>query len=281
MYVTEEHLRLYREEGYCVIRDFFTQREVAAMRAELARLVHDALLRNVRTEGDGKTHSEHLVNLQICPITPKSTFYRALPFHPKIVETVGRLIGNPFVFYLDQIFLKPAKIGTGTSWHQDNAYFQIGEPLRGIGMWIALHEATVANGTMHIVPGSFREKYPHERDPHSDHHICCKAPEDRAIPVELPAGGALFFSFGVAHSTRDNKSQRDRAGLALHFLNVDYIPASVWERKGTYKGFAYLCGPAATGGQVEYGIRVAGTWEAEVDRMLASEFADGQAAAHS
>ena len=38
--------------------------------------------------------------------------------------------------------------GIGTNWHQDNAYFKIRDPMRGTAMWIAAHDATIANGTI-------------------------------------------------------------------------------------------------------------------------------------
>jgi ectoine hydroxylase-related dioxygenase (phytanoyl-CoA dioxygenase family) len=73
-----------------------------------------------------------------------------------------------------------------------NAYFRISDPLKGTAMWIAVHDATVANGTLEVIPGSFREHYAHRRDPHSDHHIRCDPPEERAVPLELPAGGIVM-----------------------------------------------------------------------------------------
>jgi phytanoyl-CoA hydroxylase len=257
----------FQEQGYCIIPDMFSQREVAAMCGELDRFKREGLLRNVFTEGDGQTHSSDKINLQICPITPKSTFYRALPFHPKVIVAVGNLIGNPFVFYLDQIFLKPPKQGQGTSWHQDNAYFKVSDPSKGVGMWVALHDATLANGTLHIVPGSHKEAIPHGRDPSSDHHICCPIDESRALPVELPAGGAVFFNFGIAHSTKVNQTDNERAGLALHFLNTDFIPEEAKEKKN----FAHLTGIRASGGEREHGTRIAGTWVDEVDRIFNTE----------
>ena len=39
-------------------------------------------------------------------------------------------------------------------------------------------------------------------------------PEERAIDVERPAGGVAFF----AHATGPNTTDRERAGVALHFL---------------------------------------------------------------
>lgn len=267
MVVSLEQREQFQTDGYCIVPDMFSKQEVAAMCAELDRFKRDGLLRNVATEGDGQTHSTDKLNLQICPIAPKSTFYRALPFHLKVIVTVGHLIGNPFVFYLDQIFLKPSKQGQGTSWHQDNAYFKISNPSKGVGMWVALHDATLENGTLHIVPGSHTQRFPHERDPNSDHHIRCTIDESRALPIELPAGGAVFFNFGIAHSTKANQTDKERAGLALHFLNTDFIPDEAKEKKN----YAHLTGYQCTGGEQEYGTRVAGTWADEVARVLGTE----------
>lgn len=71
------------------------------------------------------------------------------------------------------IVLKPAGHGAGTNWHQDNAYFGILDPTQGVGMWVSVHDATVANGTMHVVPGSHGSAREHWRDGNSDHHITC------------------------------------------------------------------------------------------------------------
>lgn len=258
-------LARFRSDGICTVPDFFTPQEVAAMLAELERFKREGLLRNVATAGDGATTSTTVHNLQICPIQTKSRFYRALPFHPKIVATVGALIGDPFVFYLDQIFLKPGRTGAGTDWHQDNAYFKIADPARGVGMWTALHAATVANGTMHVIPGSHLEAFAHDRDPNSDHHIHMQADDARAVPIELPAGGVLFFNFGIAHCTKPNRTDRERAGLALHFLHADHIPGMTTWPPAT----PLLSGPDADGGTAIYGEDFRGQWPAEVDRVLA------------
>jgi ectoine hydroxylase-related dioxygenase (phytanoyl-CoA dioxygenase family) len=266
MRFTDDEIQQFRELGYVAVPHFWDEREVAAMRAELDRLKRDGLLRNVATDGDGKTHSREKANLQLCPMYPKSDFFRAMPFAPKVAEAVSQLIGDPVVLHLDQVFLKPARHGAGTNWHQDNAYFKIGDPLKGTALWTAVHDATVANGTLHVVPGSFRETYEHRRDPESDHHIRCWPPEKEAVAIELPAGGAVFFAYGVAHATRGNTTDKERAGVALHFINGEVDQ----EAQG---GFArakrpYLTGPNATGGLKEHGVKIAGTWDAEVERVL-------------
>ena len=94
--------------------------------------------------------------------------------------------------------------------------------MKGVAMWVAVHDASITNGTLHVIPGSFRKQYNHERDPYSDHHIRCHPPENKAVAVEVPAGGAVFFCYGCAHCTKDNTSLHERAGMAFHFLNTEY-----------------------------------------------------------
>ncbi len=266
MQITNDQIEQFRSEGYLAVPDFWNAEEVRAMQIELERLKQGGKLRNVATDGDGKTHSQTKVNLQLCPMWPHSDFYRAMPFADKVVDAVGRLIGDPVLLHLDQVFLKPGGHGAGTNWHQDNAYFKIADPLRGTALWTAVHEATVANGTIRVIPGSFREQYEHSRDLDSDHHIRCYPDESRARSIELPAGGALFFAYGTAHATGANTTDKERAGVALHFINANINQTAVG-------GFALgkrpiLSGPDASGGETEYGERIAGTWESEVARVL-------------
>jgi ectoine hydroxylase-related dioxygenase (phytanoyl-CoA dioxygenase family) len=243
--------------------------EVQAMRAELDRLKRDGLLRNVATEGDGKTHSQTKMNLQLCPMYPHSDFFRAMPFAPKVAEAVRQLIGDPVLLHLDQVFLKPGRHGAGTNWHQDNAYFKVGDPLKGTALWTAVHDANEANGTMRIAPDAFREKLEHTRDPQSDHHIRCYPDESRAVTIELPAGGVMFFAYGTPHATGANNTDHERAGVALHFINAEVTQEAVGGFEPGKR--PYLTGPDASGGQNEYGVQVGGTWEQEVERVLKSE----------
>jgi phytanoyl-CoA hydroxylase len=266
MSLTPSQVEQFRDEGFVAVPSFFSERETRAIQAEVERLKREGFLRNVATEGDGRTPSRSLRNLQLCPMYRQSPLFRALPFHPGVVRAVSQLIGDPVILHLDQVFLKPAGDGMGTHWHQDNAYFKISDPLKGTAMWIAVHDATVANGTLNVIPRSFLEAYDHDRDPYSDHHIRCYPPEERAVPVELSAGGVVFFCYGTAHCTRANTSDRERAGAAFHFLRADYASPDLLAPDRDYR--PYLTGPQASGGLKEYGTQVAGTWDSEVNLTL-------------
>ena len=263
---TNSEIAQFRGQGWVAKDKFWNEREVEAMRAELDRLKADGLLRNVAMAGDGETPSAELVNLQLCPMFPHSDFFRAMPFADKAIAAVRQLVGDPVVLHLDQVFLKPGKQGMGTNWHQDNAYFDIEDPLQGTAMWTAVHEATVANGTIHVIPGSYRVAYEHSPDPFSNHHIRCYPPEHEAIAIELPAGGVAFFAYGVAHCTLGNTTDKERAGVALHFINGAMDATA---KSGFQLGKRpYLSGDESTGGLNEHGAVIAGTWEREVSAVL-------------
>ncbi|MYE27554.1 MAG: hypothetical protein F4X87_10165 [Chloroflexi bacterium] len=127
-------------------------------------------------------------------------------------------------------------------------------------------EGWVANGAIHVIPGSYRVAYEHGRDPYSNHHIRCYPPEDEAIAIELPAGGVAFFAYGVAHCTLGNTTDKERAGVALHFINgaMDATAKSGF----TLGKRPYLTGDESSGGEKEHGVVVAGTWEQEVAAVL-------------
>lgn len=132
-------------------------------------------------------------------------------------------------------------------------------------MWTAVHDATVANGTLHVIPGSFRTAYEHTRDPYSDHHIRCYPDEALAVPIELPAGGVVFFAYGTAHCTKANTTDQERAGVALHFLNGEVVGPDYFNPKDGMK-HPCLTGPQADSGIAAYGKRMTGAWEQEVRR---------------
>jgi len=271
MPLSDANIRQFKTDGFTMVPHLFSKEEVDAMRADLNRLRAEGKLRNVRTEGDGKTEAANKQNLQLCPISPHSRLYKALPFADKVLDAVTSLLGEEIVLHLDQTFVKPGLKGMGTNWHQDNAYFKIADPLKGTAMWIAVDDATIANGTMRLIPGVFKTLYEHDRDPESNHHIRCYPPEELSVPVELEAGGVAFFCYGTPHATFANNTLKDRAGVAYHFLNVDQTKTSAYaERFAAAKDYhPILTGPGATHGKKEYGeVFDQSTWDEEVRKTL-------------
>ena len=99
--------------------------------------------------------------------------------------------------------------------------------MQGVALWIAIHDANPSNGTLQLIQGMHHQNLKHERDPLSDHHIRCHPPDAHPLTVELKAGGAIFFCYGVPHQTGANLSDQPRAGLVFHSIHEDSISEQV------------------------------------------------------
>lgn len=217
--LSDAQTRQFREDGFTVVPQLLERDIAKALLRELARL-----------RGDGHAWDVSLqplrevppTNLHFGDLSAHSSLVRALVLAPCLLAVATQLLGEPIVFLQDQAFWKPAFIGLGTCWHQDNTYFQLADPAAGLGIWIALHPATVANGTMRVIPGSHHQTIAHRLCPGTAYiQRAQDVDESRAVAIELAPGGAVIFHTGVLHCTGDNTSADPRAALAVHYVHAD------------------------------------------------------------
>lgn len=253
--MTAAHRAQYTELGYVAFQNVLSQKEVEAARVAL-REVTDTMMRQLETgraslqqapagatknyaglrvvaETGCAIHFESGVDPSALTLEEAELNYRKLhdydqqhPVfqdlvqHAKIRGFLGDLIGQEMVLKATMALSKPPFIGSEKPWHQDNAYFNW-LPLDLVGTcWLALDDATIDNGCMHLLVGQ------HQRGPLRHHHsIDCEILPDRidptrAIPVELAAGGALFFSALLPHQTPPNSSPERRRALQFQYRGV-------------------------------------------------------------
>lgn len=137
--------------------------------------------------------------------------------HPRVMGVLDSLLGEDKQLFQTMALVKPPQIGREKPWHQDNAYFAV-TPLEGIiGVWFAIDDARIENGCMHVIEGG------HELGPLKHHHTYdCEIEEGRidksqAVPIELKAGGALFFYGMLPHFTPPNRSGERRRSVQNHY----------------------------------------------------------------
>ena len=104
--MTDDQVSHFKREGFVVVPDFFSSDELEALRAEIVRMHDEGQMRNVATLEDRKTRNNDAQNLQLIPLDTRSELFRALPFAPKVIESVRSLLGDPVVKILDQLFMK-------------------------------------------------------------------------------------------------------------------------------------------------------------------------------
>lgn len=133
---------------------------------------------------------------------------------------------------------KPARIGESLPWHQDEAYWDPTMVYRALGSWLPLDDATLENGCMKFIPGSHRsEVMPHRHvgdDPrvHALFTTPAKADIARAVPVPVPAGGAVFHHSRTLHASGPNRTDRARRAYANEWqlapVKAETTPERPW-----------------------------------------------------
>lgn len=220
----------YACEGYVAFDAVLTAAEVEEARAALSRLVR---LKAERAPGLGRLMVQFESGVDAAAadelkVRKLMWFCEADPFlhglahgHPRIGGIVESLLGAGPILFQDMALIKPPLIGREKPWHQDNAYFSVAPLDSVLGVWIALDDATVANGCMHVLAGG------HKQGPRRHHHTfdCEIVPERRdparAVAVEIPAGGAMFFAGMLPHQTPANRSPERRRALQFHYRGAN------------------------------------------------------------
>lgn len=137
--------------------------------------------------------------------------------HPKVKMCLEGVLGKNPLSFQEMALIKPPLIGDERAWHQDDSYFAV-KPLEAVaGIWIAVDQATVENGCMHVIPGD------HKRGPIlQTKAVGCQIPKERlelnrAVPVTLRPGGMMIFSGLLPHYTPKNTSPHRRRALQFHY----------------------------------------------------------------
>jgi ectoine hydroxylase-related dioxygenase (phytanoyl-CoA dioxygenase family) len=156
---------------------------------------------------------------------------------PALLATVRALIGADIA--VENSFLITKQPGTtfAVPAHQDGINDRILlDPARAAAAWLAITDATVSNGCLHIIPRSHHGGYVRYRraDPAaaSDTNRPLTTAEafadDQFVPVPLPGGQACLMDVRLVHRSGPNRSNRTRIGL-----NVRYVaPGAVTVRDG-------------------------------------------------
>jgi phytanoyl-CoA hydroxylase len=147
-----------------------------------------------------------------------------------VVNLVAELIAPEIDVFLSQLIFKTAG-AWGQPWHQDSFYFPF-EPARPVvGVWLAVSEATLENGCLHVLPGSQVEAlHTHVADRRlgANHGYFEIIDHDmsKAQPVLMQPGDLLVFDSHLMHCSTDNESDSIRAAMVYHYAAAGTVDHS-------------------------------------------------------
>ena len=140
--------------------------------------------------------------------------------HPRILESVAPLLGGNLLLTNSVFRLKAPGSAVHYGWHQDSARIVV-DPAPVI-VYVAISDATVANGCLAVIPGS------HDRirafdlvsNPGQAHRKVARVRDvdpTRAVSLELQAGEVALFSANLIHGSAANRSLARRVAILHDF----------------------------------------------------------------
>ncbi len=205
----------YQRDGVVRIREFFSADTVAEIRAELARYIRDDLPlkpKDARTlEADGKT-IRNLWRLE-----QHNAYFKELGQRREMTELIAALVQGEPVLTGVETFSKPARIGSGVPYHQDNAYF-CQTPPDMLTVWVAIDSVTVENGSVHFIKGSHKSGMLSSKPSGVTGNsiglaVASDTPESEQFCATLAPGDATIHHCEVIHHSNPNLTEHSRLGL--------------------------------------------------------------------
>ncbi|XP_018327218.2 phytanoyl-CoA dioxygenase domain-containing protein 1 homolog isoform X1 [Agrilus planipennis] len=249
----------FESDGYVVLQDFLTEDEVNLLKAELDTLLKDMPEQENRTvfstvnkeqakskyfldsadkisyffeadalgpNGELLIPKEKSLNKVGHALHELNKNFRKITFDERVKESCFQLDFQEPVVVQSMIIFKNPGVGSEVVMHQDASYLYA-EPLKLVGFWIALEDATVENGCLWIAQGSHRSGV-HRRltrnpDKNSNEFLIYDKPApiystSSFKPVPVTKGTCILIHGQVVHYSPANKSADSRHAYTFHVL---------------------------------------------------------------
>jgi phytanoyl-CoA hydroxylase len=149
----------------------------------------------------------------------------------RLVSDLG--INDPLLLQSMYIFKQP-RIGGEVTCHQD-ATFLYTEPLRMVGLWFALEDATIENGCLWAIPGGhqlgLKSRFVRAEGGGTRFELLDDSPwpVERLQPLEVKKGTLIVLHPLLPHLSRENKSSKSRHAYTLHVIDASVLyPKENW-----------------------------------------------------
>ena len=239
MALTPEQVATFHERGYVVVADVFDQQVLGDLERELDDFVSEQAALAIAAGELTQDYAELPFDQRLGAITAETRAVAlalhgkgrlhgpaifAFMTHPRLLDTIESLTGPEIV--ASSVYRIRAKVPGSlgeVAWHQDSGFF---EPYCDDGLivtvWAPLVNATRENGCLWFWPGEHKRGL--KRHVPSDKAGLSLAaemlPQEGAVPVPVPRGGAVLFTNMTPHASFTNSTDRVRWSLDLRYQSA-------------------------------------------------------------
>jgi phytanoyl-CoA hydroxylase len=260
----------YQRDGFLVVPDFVDREVCDRLRARANELVHDfdpqGVVSIFSTHEQTRTSDEYFLEsgdkirffFEENAFFPDGTLrqdkersinkighalhdldpvFAGFSRTPEIKQLVSDLGLSEALLLQSMYIFKQPKIGGEVTCHQD-ATFLYCEPLRLIGLWFALEDATVDNGCLWVISGGhklgLKTRFMRAEAGGTRFEVFDDTPwpAENLQPLEVEKGTLIVLHPLLPHLSRENRSSRSRQAYTLHVMDASaHYPESNWLRR--------------------------------------------------
>jgi hypothetical protein len=232
---TDEQQASWESNGYYIARDVISREAATELRGVIKNQV-------LLPEPDGRPDLDPMDPMGNSPeeraarfrklgnycVTSPLIWHAAHGGEP-ILKMVRHFLGDDIIVKFNSVFVKPAKTGSATPWHQDNGLWRDGET-EPFNWWMALDPATSENGCLQFIPGTHRgEIVQHVLYEDSIHGELPRDLVENTLNrqnvehIELEPGDLVAWHSNAWHYSPANTSPNGRIAIAGVYTNPEII----------------------------------------------------------
>lgn len=232
-----EQMQQYDRDGFLVLADLFSPREVEAMRGELHRLI-DESSRVERPEVIRELGSEEVRSVFAIHETDRA--FNRLLRDPRLMNAAEQVLGSDVYIHQSRINLKPGFKGKEFYWHSDFETWHVedGMPrMRALSFSILLDDNLPYNGSLMLMPGSHKHYVSCVGKTPDQHYKKSLKRQEYGVPdresltwlmdrfgIQMPsaaAGSVLMFDCNIMHGSNSNITPLARRNVFSVYNSVD------------------------------------------------------------
>ncbi len=212
--LSSNQIRAYQEDGYLILKGFFTREEVTKLYA--TALQDDAMRKNALDLND---QSGKKTKLSLW-FTPGNDVFGYMTRSQRVIQSIAPLLSSesPVCHFHSKLMQKEPRVGGAWEWHQDYGYWyknQFMFPDQLISVMVALTEANKQNGCLQVIKGSHKlgrvnHGFAGEQVGADMTMVNNALKTMPLVYCELEPGDALIFHSNLLHRSEANLSDRPR-----------------------------------------------------------------------
>lgn len=229
--VTEDQQRQWDEDGYFILPKAVEADQLDAMRRVILEFVTgrrclDSVSELVQ-ELDAMPCDELKDKLRKLSGIGRNTreMWTSWYANERVLNVIRHFLGDTIFLKYDSVFLKPARVGGATPWHQDIGLW-LDTNSDAVNAWLAVDPATKENGCLQFIPGTHRtDVITHVKYPDQVHGELPRKLVERTIAehgvkhIELAPGDCVVWHSHLWHFSPPNTSDQRRIGAGAVWIN--------------------------------------------------------------